>query len=76
MITLRDSAIAGGGVACLPDYISNEHVKSGKLIPVLADWSLPVSTIIVLTPPRGQSSRVAQVFSDFLAKELQAVLRT
>jgi hypothetical protein len=28
-----------------------------------------VSTITVLTPPRRQSSRLAKVFSDFLAEE-------
>ncbi len=75
MATLRDSAIAGGGIACLPDYISSGLVKAGRLVPVLPDWSLPTSSISVLTPPRAQSSRLTRAFSDFLARELPAVLR-
>ena len=76
MATLRASAVAGGGIACLPEYISAELVKSGRLLVVLPDWSLPGSIISVLTPPRAQSSRLTKVFSDFLAKELPAILRT
>ncbi len=75
MVSLRDSAAAGGGIACLPDYISNELMKSGRLLPVLPEWSLPISVISVLTPPRAQSSRLTRLFSDFLAKELPGILR-
>ena len=72
--TLRASALAGGGLACLPSYAVADALRSGALVRVLADWSPASSTLSVLTPPRAQSSRLARAFSDFLAAELPLAL--
>ena len=75
MITLRTSAIAGGGITCLPAYMLRDAVLAGDLVPVLPDWAPHTSIISVLTPPRAQSSRLASAFSEFLAAELPRVMQ-
>ena len=74
MVTLRDSAIAGSGIVCLPSYVMAPSIRLGDLVAVLPKWSPPSSSVSVLTPPKAQSSRVAQAFSDFLAAELPRLL--
>lgn len=75
MISLRASAIADGGIACLPGYLLKSSFRSGDLVRVLPDWSAQTSNISVLTPPKAQSSRLAGAFSDFLAAQLPPVVR-
>ncbi len=72
MATLRQAAIDGGGVVGLPSYVLGPAVRSRQLAPVLPGWTILVSSISVLTPPKRQSSRLARQFVDFLAHELQA----
>lgn len=40
---LRDAAVAGLGIALLPDFSARAALASGKLVPVLPDWT-PVGT--------------------------------
>ena len=35
---LREAALAGLGIALLPDFSAQEPLRSGKLVPVLPDW--------------------------------------
>ena len=76
MLTLRAAAICGAGIVSLPRYVLNSALAGGQLVPVLADWPPPPSSISVLTPPKAQSSRLAQSFSDFLAAELPRLVRS
>lgn len=75
MVTLRLSAIAGAGVACLPVYVIAGALRAGQLVRVLPDWSPTPSSISVITPPKAQSSRLARAFSDFLAAEMPGAVR-
>lgn len=70
MASLRSSAIAGGGIVGLPTYILAPALATGRLVAILSSWSLPASSISVLTPPKTQSSRLAAAFSDHLRSEL------
>jgi DNA-binding transcriptional LysR family regulator len=70
MAALRASVLAGGGVACLPNYIVGAPLRRGQLVAILPNWSPPSSTITLLTPPKTQSSRLARAFSDFVTAEL------
>ncbi len=72
MATLRQAAINGGGVVGLPSYMLGPAVRSRQLAPVLPAWTILVSSVSVLTPPKRQSLRLARQFVDFLAHELQA----
>ncbi len=75
MISLRMSAVEGAGVVCLPAYLMKTAFESGQLVHLLPDWQPPPSTISVLSPPKGQSSRLAGAFSDFLAAELPRIMQ-
>jgi DNA-binding transcriptional LysR family regulator len=75
MVTLRDAAIAGAGITCLPTYVMASALRAGLLVPLLAEWPPRPSSISVLTPPKLQSSRLAQAFSDFLAREMPRAVR-
>jgi DNA-binding transcriptional LysR family regulator len=74
MATLRQAAIDGGGVVGLPRYVLSSAVRARQLAPVLPDWTILVSSISVLMPPKRQSSRLARLFVDFLAHEVQGLV--
>jgi DNA-binding transcriptional LysR family regulator len=68
---LRRAAIESGGIASLPQYITQPLLKAGQLVPILAGWLSGTSKVSILTPLRSQTSRLAAAFSDFLARELR-----
>lgn len=49
-----DMALAGVGLAYLPEDTVREHVATGQLIQVLADWSPPASGYHLYYPNRRQ----------------------
>lgn len=42
---IADLAANGYGIALLPNFLVNAHLKSGKLVPILEDYQLPSSPI-------------------------------
>lgn len=54
MAAVRDAAIAGLGVAILPDHICSEALKAGRLVRVLPNWrGLQGIVHLVFTTRRG-----------------------
>ncbi len=49
-----DMALAAVGLAYLPEDVVGEHIASGRLIRVLADWSPPASGYHLYYPSRRQ----------------------
>jgi len=49
-----DSTLAGLGLGYLPDDVVNDHLASGRLVRVLADWSTPMSGYHLYYPSRRQ----------------------
>ncbi|MDO5658432.1 MAG: LysR family transcriptional regulator [Paracoccus sp. (in: a-proteobacteria)] len=43
-------ALAGGGMAVLPDYVVTDHLRLGRLIHLLPDWTLPEGGIHAVYP--------------------------
>lgn len=41
VFAIRDAAIAGLGIAQLPQIVASAAAAEGRLVPVLAEWSLP-----------------------------------
>lgn len=66
---LRDVAIAGLGIAVIPDFSCQAALKSGELVQVLPDWK-PVSTfadrIYAIRPYSPHVPQAVQVFVSFL----------
>lgn len=64
-VTLQlDSALAGLGLGYLPEDIVMEHLATGRLVRVLAEWSAPMSGYHLYYPSRRQ---LTPAFSLFLA---------
>ena len=64
---LRDAAVAGLGVALLPDHACRDALDDGKLVHVFPHWTTPVGIIhLVFTTRRGLPPAVRS-FIDHLA---------
>jgi DNA-binding transcriptional LysR family regulator len=66
-IALRqNAALAGLGLACLPEDQVQEDVSAGRLVRVLADWCAPFSGYHLYYPSRRQSSPAFALLVDAL----------
>ena len=62
---------AGVGIAALPDFIVEEALRAGALVPILTDWSLPGASLHLLSPPSRLRPARVQALSDHLAEALK-----
>jgi len=69
LATARDAAVAGLGLAALPEMICWEDLRAGRLQIALEGWSLPGSGLYFVYPsPRHLSAKV-KTFMDFLQEK-------
>jgi DNA-binding transcriptional LysR family regulator len=70
---LRDAALAGIGIALLPDFSAQEGLRSGKLIEVLPDWK-PVGAfaqqLYAIRPYSAHVPRAVTAFVGYLREAL------
>ena len=64
------SLLAGLGLAALPDFLVARTVRSGHLVEVLPDWSLPPATLSLVTPPGRLRPVRVSVVMEFLHRRL------
>lgn len=68
---LRDMALAGAGVALLPDWLVDVDIAAGRLTVLFDDWSVTPnqsdSVVTALYLPNQRGSRRIAAFLDFLA---------
>ncbi|MDR2299337.1 MAG: LysR family transcriptional regulator [Comamonas sp.] len=67
---IRAMALAGLGVAVLPDWLVQDDVRSGRLQRVLPGYALPSQPIHLVFPNSRHLPRKTRVFIDFLAEHL------
>jgi DNA-binding transcriptional LysR family regulator len=60
------AAVAGLGIAWLPDGITNEYVSSGALVPVMTRYPPPPAGIYVIRPPGHHPARKVRVLTELL----------
>jgi DNA-binding transcriptional LysR family regulator len=65
-VALVSAAVAGLGVAALPDFLIDDYVKSGALVPILVRYPLPEAGIFLVRPPGQHPSRKVRVLMDLL----------
>lgn len=66
-VTLQlDAALAGLGLGYLPEDIVRDHLKTGRLARVLADWSAPMSGYHLYYPSRRQQTPAFALLVDAL----------
>jgi DNA-binding transcriptional LysR family regulator len=63
---MLDAALAGFGLAYVPEDLSRPHVANGRLKRVLADWCPPYSGYHLYYPSRRQSSAAFTLLVDAL----------
>ena len=63
---MRDAAIAGLGITCLPAFYLTSALKAGLLIPILQDYTVDIGNIYALYPQHKQSSPMVRAFAEHL----------
>ena len=61
-----DTALAGLGLAYLPEDIVSEHIQNGRLVSVLNDWVTPLTGYHMYYPSRRQQTSAFTVLVDTL----------
>lgn len=69
---LRDAAMAGLGLALLPEFIVGEALETGALVTVLEDFYPEPLTLSAVYPQHRQRSEVTRAFLDFLETRLKS----
>jgi len=63
---LLAAAIAGLGIGWLPDGLTDEHLASGALVPVMTRYPPPPAGIYVIRPPGQYPTRKVRVLTELL----------
>jgi DNA-binding transcriptional LysR family regulator len=73
-IVLRAAALAGLGIAKVPDTVVREDLRSGALTRVLPDWNSPQGIVHAVFPSRRGLLPAVRAFIDFLAERIPSRL--
>ncbi|MDX6804768.1 LysR family transcriptional regulator [Terrihabitans rhizophilus] len=68
---LAVAAVAGLGIAQLPDCIIHEELEAGALVPVMARYPLPRAGAFVVRPPGQHPERKIRVLTELLVELFQ-----
>jgi DNA-binding transcriptional LysR family regulator len=63
---LAAAAVAGLGIAWLPDYLTEGYLASGALVPVMPRYPVPTAGIFVVRPPGLHPTRKVRVLTELL----------
>ena len=64
-VALVAAALAGLGIAAVPNDLMQEHLNSGALVPVMTGYPIPEHGIFVIRPP-GHPSRKVRILTEML----------
>jgi len=65
---LAAAAIAGLGIAALPDFLIGDALASGTLIPVMSDYPMPEAGIFIVRPPGRHPARKVRMLTELLVE--------
>jgi DNA-binding transcriptional LysR family regulator len=65
-VALAAAAVAGLGIAALPDFLIEEHLASGALVAVMTGYPVPEGGIYVVRPPGQHPARKIRVLTELL----------
>lgn len=65
-IALVAAAVAGLGIAYVPDWLTDEHVATGALVPVMTGYPPPAAGAFVVRPPGQHPARKIRVLTELL----------
>jgi DNA-binding transcriptional LysR family regulator len=58
-----EAALNGIGIAWVPDYVAVEHILSGRLVPLLADWSPSFPGLCLYYPANRHPPTALRLFA-------------
>lgn len=67
---LRSLAIAGQGFTIMPQFLVQEALKDGRLVPALKDWALEGSPVQVVMPQQREVPMRTKAFVEHLTETL------
>ncbi|TWO72865.1 LysR family transcriptional regulator [Caenimonas sedimenti] len=70
--TLRALLVQGCGVSVMDEFTTEAPLRSGALVRLLPNWSLPRGGVHAVVPPGARMSTKARAFVDFYADWLKA----
>lgn len=65
-LALLSAAVAGLGIAALPDFLTKEHLASGALVQLLTRYPLPEAGMYLLRPAGNHPARKIRALSELL----------
>lgn len=71
---LKHMIVNGAGVALIPSYLCHEEIKTGKLVQLLREWSLPEIRFQALYPSRQGVTPKLSAFLRMLESHLASLL--
>ncbi|GAB2873125.1 LysR substrate-binding domain-containing protein [Paraburkholderia jirisanensis] len=74
MLTLREAAAGGLGIAALPAYICKAEVQKGRLMRVLPEWTCGDARLTALVPYGQNQLPSVRALLDFLVEEMPGVV--
>ena len=63
---LAAAAVAGLGIAALPDFLTEKELASGALVALMNSYPLPEAGIFILRPPGHHPARKVRVLTELL----------
>lgn len=78
MLFLKKAALAGAGIALLPEFLAHREVASGKLVRILPEWSFSSDSTnvhVVYPSARFVPQRVV-LFRDYLIASLGTIMKS
>ncbi|MES2298006.1 MAG: LysR family transcriptional regulator [Pseudomonadota bacterium] len=72
-LVLQQAALQGLGIVYSTTFLAWRHLLDGALVPVLADWALPLNDLVALYPATRQLSPKVRAVVDFLVEEYRPV---
>ncbi len=70
---LLAAAVAGLGIAWLPDGLTHDHLESGALVPVMTDYPPPPAGAYVVRPPGLHPARKIRILTEMLIEHCAPV---
>lgn len=65
---LVPAALAGLGIALLPNFLISEHLANGALVQVMPDHPMPEAGVYVVRPPGGSAPCKVRVLIDIMVE--------
>jgi DNA-binding transcriptional LysR family regulator len=63
---LAAAAVAGLGIAWLPDHLIKDYLDSGSLVQVMTRYPVPTAGMFVVRPPGQHSTRKVRILTELL----------